>query len=256
VLAATAALVIGTGPVWARDPAESSSTTVDLDSSGLPVMAAGLAQPTEIGPCGIAAGAPAGRDIWIFTVQGAGVGLVSLSATFRAPAVSASPAISASGTPTPTAPTSPTADGAGSTSVSADPAESTKVTAAQGVSSADGAVLAQSAWVASPAGWLLTTASAQVTGGEAVLQLTAACPAAAAVSATTLPPTPKPTLSRRAAGATLPISGPDVLPIVQVGAGLVLTGVLLLVVRPRRARRAPDPDLDDDIRRPMINRRF
>jgi hypothetical protein len=54
---------------------------------------------------------------------------------------------------------------------------------------------------------------------------------------------------------TLPVAGTKALPIAEVGAGMVLTGVLLILFRGRKPK--PVADLvEDDIRRPVMSRRF
>jgi hypothetical protein len=56
--------------------------------------------------------------------------------------------------------------------------------------------------------------------------------------------------------ATLPVSGTNVAEIAELGAGMVLTGVLLILFRGRRPKPVAEPE-DDDIRRPVLmTRRF
>jgi hypothetical protein len=128
----------------------------------------------------------------------------------------------------------------------------------------------ENAWVAAPAGDELTAATAQVDRDGATLVLVTACTAEPSLPApTTAGPlvglvpqvTPAPLGPTTSAAATavppvapletLPIAGTDVAEIAELGAGMVLTGVLLILFRGRRPKPVAEPD-EDDIRRPAV----
>jgi hypothetical protein len=139
--------------------------------------------------------------------------------------------------------------------------ETATVTVWSGIDSSDGAVVEGSAWIAAPAGWELTGASAEVTGDAGTLELVAACPAQGAsdqhaavglVDGQSRQPPPASAAAAQESLTSLPVAGTNVVPLVTVGTGLTLGGILLILFRGRRPRRLDDREQDDDIRRPVI----
>jgi hypothetical protein len=227
LLGIVGAVLIGARPAWAAN-------SIFLDTTGLPITATAAAALTghEVG-CDIAPAGIEDADIWVFRAEDA-TAIESLTVSFT----------------------------------------STTITVDTTSASTGGGVAGVDAWVAAPAGEELTAATATVDGDKATLNLLAACPAAQATGglATTdplaglvphvTPASPNPTTSQAtkppAPGQpeTLPVSGTNVAEIAELGAGMVLTGVLLILFRGRRPKPIAEPD-EDDIRRPVVmTRRF
>jgi hypothetical protein len=201
--------------------------------------------------CGIAPPPTADRDIWVFRLaRTAPHALVSLSATFES-SVRVEPTLS---TPMPAAPSTGPAQPSPTVDV---PARTVVIRA--GVEGRDGAVIDDSAWVAGPAGWALTGATADVTVDTGALQLTAACPAEqittkdplVVVGLSTPPGKRQSPPTAAHSRYALPVTGADVASIATLGAGLVLTGALLILAHGRRPKLASDPE-EGDIRRPVV----
>jgi hypothetical protein len=228
LLGIVGALLIGASRAWAAN-------TISLDTTRLPITANAVAALTgrEAG-CDIAPAGIGDKDIWVFRAEQA-TAIESLTVGFTSTTI--------------------TVDG-------------TSGSNAGGVAGVD-------AWVAAPAGEELTSATARVDGDAATLNLLAACPAAPATGwpattdplaglvphvapaspESTTPHASKPPAPRQP--ETLPVSGTDVAEIAELGAGMVLTGVLLLLLfRGRRPTPMAEPE-EDDIRRPVLmTRRF
>jgi hypothetical protein len=216
VLGIVGAALVGARPAWA-------ATTIGLDPAQLPITAAAAAQLSS-SDCGIAPAGRTGADIWVFRAEGAAT-VESLTATFTNDTVTATPDASATS-----------------------------------------GIVGTDVWVSAPAGDQLTGVTADVDGDGATLELLAACPAPAqgasqpAVALVPLitPSTPSPTRPSAAQRQrpTLPVTGTNVAEIAELGAGLVLTGVLLILFRGRRPKPVVEPE-EDDIRRPVLmTRRF
>jgi hypothetical protein len=210
--------IVGATLVGAR-PAW-AATTISLDPAELPITAAAAAQLAG-SDCSVAPEQAADMDIWVFRAEGA-TAIESLTVTFT------------SGTAT---------------------TEATATTEGTGTI----------AWVGGPAGDELVAVTAEVDGDGATLQLIAVCPAQASSTQTPLvalvpsvtPASPKPTTAPKTTQLrTLPVTGSNVAEIAELGAGMVLTGVLLILFRGRRPKPVAEPD-EDDIRRPVLmTRRF
>jgi hypothetical protein len=247
--AATALGLVTARPAWA-------DTTVSLDQAQLPVTAAASA-PNPAGDrvglttCDIAPATASDRDVWIFRVTGS-------------PAPDSAP--SATAEPTPTAQPASTT-GPVLLAVSATFADTGTITVDSSSDGTDGGIIADSAWIAAPPGSTLTAASAGITSDTGTLELIAACPAEPVATAdplagllpsatSTAPAAMKSAWPASAPAQTLPVAGTDVVSIAALGAGFVLTGVLLILAHGRRPKLADDPD-EDDIRQPVIMiRRF
>ena len=260
ILAIAAALAIA-----GAQPA-SAATTVSVDPAQLPITASVYAanpvgDRVGLTTCDIAPASAFERDVWIFHVTGA------LAPASPDPSLSPDPEPTVTAEPTeppPTADPMPTT-GPVLVAISATFADNGTITVDSSSSGTDGGIVNDSAWIAAPPGSTLTAASAQITADAGTLELVAACPAEAVAMADPLagllPSTSAPaaatTVPRSPAPAeTLPVAGTDVVSIAALGAGLVLTGILLILAHGRRPRLADDRD-EDDIRQPVIMiRRF
>ncbi len=254
----------------------------DVPGAGIGESTDGLGQPNR---CGMAPATSGDQDVWVFRLvdpPGADAGaIVSASASFLAsgapnadaPDASTTPDLPTPDAPTPDAPTPDVPPTDVPTRDAPTPDASQTVTVFADQPGDRGGVIGRWVWITAPSGLLLTAASADITGDAGRFQLVAACPAealsapdplavtgllpsAAPAGTASSAPTSQPTgaAARRGATgamATLPVAGTDVADIVTLGAGLVLTGVLLILGRGRRPRPFREPE-EEDIRRPVI----
>jgi hypothetical protein len=215
---AWAAIILGQArPAWA-------DTTINVDPSELPTTVAQAApQPAEqLSGCDTAPVNRLDQDVWVFKTQ-APVHILTFEATFAL------------------------VDGLAETvSVSAD-----APTGSAGI--ADGSV-----WVAAPAGSSLTSASAEIDADTGTLEIAAACAAPTGPTGAAFAGLPGSSAVRTPATGAAPQSaavprqtGSGLAQGASLGAGLVLTALLISMARGRRRKRLRDPE-EDDIRRPVI----
>jgi LPXTG-motif cell wall-anchored protein len=198
-----------------------ANATVDINSGNVPTTASGHADHE----CNLGGGPFTDRDVWVFVLPGNHdkVGdFVSVTAQF---------------------------DGNATLNI---PADGGAIITDKGTSKA---------WIAVPAGWTLTDASAVITGTADKFNLTHTCPASGGgQTATPTPPASEPpstpgspspsgTVSESPSGTvsespgggsagadgdSLPVTGAAVTSMVVIGVALVAGGIALLVVRRRR----------------------
>jgi len=125
------------------------------------------------------------------------------------------------------------------------------------------------AWIATPAGWTLTGASAVITGTAGKFNLTHTCPAGGGGQTSSPSPSPSPSVSKTEGGnggesggtvnggtgaaadsaggdsGGLPVTGTAVTGVAMTGAALVAGGIVLLVARRRREALVFSADDDD-----------